>query len=210
MATAISEAITNIAEAERQLDLSRCEEETFFREWHRDLPKLSTEERDALDLQRKRYIYQRSERQLLEGTVTLLVASPLLATAGLYDPPFRICAEESVQLTLRDREETLQGRLDILVLRDRLWVVVVESKKTALSVWTALPQTLAYLMANPQPHRPSFGLMTNGDEILFVKLQQHPSPQYDVSRIFAPLSGKRELYQALQILKRIRSVIVDS
>jgi hypothetical protein len=50
-------------------------------------------------------------------------------------------------------------------------VVIVESKKTALSVWTALPQTLAYLMANPQPEKPSFALVTNGDDILLVKLR---------------------------------------
>lgn len=35
----------------------------------------------------------------------------------------------------------------MLLLLNRFWVVVLESKKTALSVWTALPQTLAYLLA---------------------------------------------------------------
>lgn len=95
----------------------------------------------------------------------------LVATAitGFYDPPFRVRAEESVQLTLDDWEELLQGRMDVLVLLNRFWVVVLESKKTALSVWTALPQTLAYLLANPEPKQPSFGMVTNGDDILFVK-----------------------------------------
>lgn len=46
-----------------------------------------------------------------------------------------------------DSEESLQGRIDILVLGDRLWVTVLKSKQTMLSVWSALPQTLAYLMA---------------------------------------------------------------
>jgi hypothetical protein len=47
----------------------------------------------ALDELRRRYLYQRSVGQLLEGTVTLLLASPLLAIAGFYDPPFQVRAE---------------------------------------------------------------------------------------------------------------------
>jgi hypothetical protein len=160
-----------------------------------------------LDELRRRYLYQRSVGQLLEGTVTLLLASPLLAIAGFYDPPFRVRAEESVQLTLDDEEEVLQGRVDVLVLLNQLWVVVLESKKTALSVWTALPQTLAYLTANPQPQQSSFGMLTNGDDILFVKLVQTEPRRYALSRVFAPLTSSQELYNTLQILKRISQVV---
>jgi hypothetical protein len=204
MPIAITEAITTLAEAERRFNLSRSEDERFFSEWQLDLLELSTVEQTALDELRQRYLYQRSEGHLLEGTVTLLLASPLLTIAGFYDPPFRVRAEESVQLTLDDGEEILQGRIDVLVLLNRLWVVVLESKKTALSVWTALPQTLAYSIANPQPDLPSFGMMTNGDEILFVKAFDR---QYALSRVFAPFTSIRELYSALQVLKRIGQII---
>lgn len=207
---AITEAITTLAEAERRFNLSRTEDETFFSEWQSNLLELSMPEQIALNELRRRYLYQRSEGQLLEGTVTLLLASPLLTIAGFYDPPFRLRAEESVQLTLSDGEEVLQGRIDILVLVNQLWVVALESKKTALSVWTALPQTLAYLMANPQPEQPSFGLMTNGDEIVFVKLMQCSPRRYALSRVFAPFTSNLELYQALQVLKRIASVIENN
>jgi hypothetical protein len=207
MTFAITEAITTIAEAERRFSLSRTEDEAFFPEWQMTLPELSAVEKLALDDLRRRYLYQRSEGQLLEGTVTLLLASPLLAIAGFYDPPFRVRAEESVQLRLDDGEEVLQGRMDVLVLLNRFWVVVLESKKTALSVWAALPQTLAYLMANLQPEQPSFGLVTNGDDILFVKLGQTEQRYYSLSRIFAPFTSSRELYSALQILKHIGQVI---
>jgi hypothetical protein len=207
MSIAITEAITTLAEAERQFKLSRTEDETFFPEWQTQLPELSDAERSALDELRRRYLYQRSQGQLLEGTVTLLLASPLLAIAGFYDPPFRVRAEEAVQLTLDDGEEVLQGRIDVLVLLNQFWVVVLESKKTALSVWTALPQTLAYLMANPQPKQPSFGMVTNGDEILFVKLVQQEQRLYGLSRVFAPFSSAEELRSSLQILKRIGRVI---
>jgi len=209
MAIAITEAITTLAEADRRFGLVRSEDETLFPEWQMDLPELLGEERSALDVLRRQYLYQRSEGQLLEGTVTLLLVSPLLNIAGFYDPPFRVRAEESVQLVLEDSEEILQGRLDVLVLLNQLWVVVLESKKTVLSVWTALPQTLAYLMENPFPNQPSFAVMTNGDEILFVKLLPGVQRYYVLSRVFSPFTSSRELYAVLQILKRIGEVVGD-
>lgn len=93
------------------------------------------------------------------------------------------------------------------MLKDQFWVVVVESKKTALSIWSALPQTLAYLMANPQPEQPSFALMTNGDDSVFVKLTRDQGGQYSVSRVFAALTSNQELYGILQVLKRISQVM---
>ncbi|HEY9728901.1 MAG TPA: type I restriction endonuclease [Chroococcales cyanobacterium] len=204
---AITEAITTLAEAERRCNLHRTENEQFFSEWRTDLPDLTDTEKTGLNELRRRYLYQRAESHLLEGTVMLLLASPLLAIAGFYDPPFKIRAEESVQIILDDGEEVLQERIDVLVLHNQLWVVVLESKKTALSVWSALPQTLAYLIANPQPERPSFGMMTNGDDILFVKLTQIDERQYDVSRVFAPFISYQELYSVLQVLKRMSQAI---
>ena len=205
--TAITEAITTLKEAERRFNLHRTEDEQFFPEWRISLPDLTEAERTALNELRQRYLYQRAESHLLEGTVMLLLASPLLAITGFYDPPFKVRAEESVQIILDDGEEVLQGRIDVLVLQNQLWVVVLESKKTALSVWSALPQTLAYLMANPQPERPSFGMITNGDDILFVKLTQIAHRQYDVSRVFAPFISNQELYSVVQILKSISQLI---
>lgn len=204
MPLAITEAITTLAVAEQRFNLQRTEDPDFFPEWQAPGPDLTDDELRDLAILQQRYHYQRSQGQLLEGTVLLLLASPLLALAGFYDAPFQVRAEESVRLTLADSEETLQGRLDIVVILDRVWVVVVESKKTALSVWSALPQTLAYLQAAPQ--QPNFGLITNGDEFVFVKLGQvnleHQGQRgYDLSRVFALLSSPRDLQEVLQILK---------
>jgi hypothetical protein len=219
MPIAITEALTTVAQAEQQLNLQRTEAAVFFPEWRGALPGLTTLEESSLDELRRRYLYQRSVGHLLEGTVSLLFTSPFLAIAGFYDPPFRIRAEESVQIRLEDAEETLQGRIDVLVLQDQLWIVVLESKKTALSIWSALPQTLAYLMANPDPSRPSFGMMTNGDEIVFLKLKpawssgypQGEAPsEYDVSRVFAPFASSQELYGALQIIKGLGQSVSGS
>ena len=206
MSSAITEAITTIALAETRFNLSLTEDGAFFPEWQSDLLPLSSHDKKSLDELRQRYLYQRSAGQLLEVTVTLLLVSPLLAIAGFYDPPFRVRAEESVSLTVDDGEEILSGRIDVLVWLNQFWVVIVESKKTALSVWTALPQTLAYLMANPRPEKPSFALVTNGDDILLVKLRAN-AHHYALSRIFAPFISREELYRVLQILKHIAEAI---
>jgi hypothetical protein len=129
------------------------------------------------------------------------------AIKTLAEAPFRVRAEESVQLTLEDPEEILQGRIDVLVLLNRLWVIVLESKKTALSVWTALPQTLAYLMTNPLTERSSFAIVINGDEILFVKLRSGDRRTYGVSRVFSPFASSRELYSVLQVLKQMGAIV---
>ncbi|AUT01195.1 type I restriction endonuclease subunit R [Nostoc sp. CENA543] len=199
----ITEAITSLTDVETRFALERVEDEQFFPEWFTELPEINNTEKDALDVLRRRYIYHRGEGNLLEGTVMLLVVSPLLALAGFYDPPFKIKAESSVELIINDGEEVLRGRIDVLVLQNQFWVVVLESKKTTLSVWSAIPQALAYLMVNPHPHQSVFGMVTNGDDVLFIKLQQQDIPQYDLSSVFAPLSSKQEMYTILQILKRI-------
>jgi hypothetical protein len=205
--TAITETITTLKDVQTEFGLVRIEDEQFFTEWREGLLKITEAETASLDVLRRRYLYHRSEGDLLEETVTLLVASPLLALAGFYDPPFKIKAEPSVELILNDGEEILRGRIDVLVLQNQFWVVVLESKKTTLSVWSALPQALTYLMANPNPAQAVFGIVTNGDDILFLKLTQADTPQYDVSRVFALLTAKKETSEILQILKRIGQAI---
>ncbi len=206
---AITEAITTIKEAETRFGLVRIEDEQFFTEWFEDLPSLTDAEKVSLDVLRRRYTYHRGEGDLLEGTVMLLVVSPLLALAGFYDPPFKIKAESSVELVLDDGEEILRGRIDVLVLQNQLWVVVLESKKTTLSVWSAVPQALAYLMASPHGNKPVFGMVSNGDDVLFIKLTQAGTPQYNLSRVFALFTSKKELYAILQVLKVIGRVILS-
>ncbi len=205
---AITEAITSLADAENRFGFVRIEKEDFFPEWCEELPDLTEADKANLDVLRRRYLYHRGLGNLLEGTVMLLLVSPLLAQAWFYDPPFRIKAEESVDMVVDDGEEILRGRIDVLVLQDRFWVIVLESKKTTLSVLSAVPQALAYLMA-PNPNLPVFGMVTNGDDILFVKVLQTGTPQYDLSRVLAPFTSARELYSVLQILKRFGQAVTQ-
>ncbi len=207
---AITDAIATLTDVENRFGFVRIEDEQFFPEWCEELPAITETDKENLDVLRRRYIYQRSYGDLLEGTVMLLLVSPLLALAGFYDSPFRIKAEESVNLVIDDGEEILRGRIDVLVLQNRLWVMVLESKKTTLSVWTAVPQALAYLMANPNPNLPVFGMVTNGDDILFIKVVQGDKPQYNLSRVFAPFTSAKELYIVLQILKKFGQLVTST
>lgn len=200
---AVTDAIKSLAEAESRLNLSRTEDEAFFTEWLAELPSPSDSEQTALDTLRRRLLYHRADGELLEGSVTLLVASPLLELAGFYDPPFRMKAEAAIEIAIDDGEETLRGRIDILILQDRLWVMVLECKKTTISTRSALPQALAYMMANPDLDKPRFGMLTNGDDVLFVKLMAQLTPEYGLSRAFSIYTVRSELRSAFQVLKHL-------
>jgi Type I restriction enzyme R protein N terminus (HSDR_N) len=200
---AVTEAIKSLAEAESRFNLSRTENETFFSEWQAELPSLSDAEQTGLDTLRRRLLYHRADGELLEGAVTLLVASPLLEMAGFYDPPFRMKAEAAIEIAIDDGEETLRGRIDILILQNQLWVMVVECKKTTISTRSALPQALAYMIANPDLDKPRFGMLTNGDDVLFVKLMAQPMPEYGLSRAFSIYTVPSELRSAFQVLKHL-------
>jgi Type I restriction enzyme R protein N terminus (HSDR_N) len=98
---------------------------------------------------------------------------------------------------------TIRGRIDILVLKNRLWLTVIESKRSDFSVTRAIPQTLSYLLANPIDDRPTFGLITNGNEFLFLKATQQPIAQYANSRLFSLINPSNDLYDVLAVLKRL-------
>lgn len=200
---AVTEAIKSLAEAESRLNLSRTENEAFFAEWQVELPSLSDAEQTGLDTLRRRLLYHRTDGELLEGAVTLLVASPLLEMAGFYDPPFRMKAEAAIEIAIDDGEETLRGRIDILIVQNQLWVMVLECKKTTISTRSALPQALAYMMANPDLDKPRFGMLTNGDDVLFVKLMAKTTPEYGLSRAFSIYTVCSELRSAFQVLKHL-------
>ena len=210
--TAITEIIQTLAGVESRFKITRTESEGFFPEWYADLPEITEVDKAALNLIRRRYLYHLNDGSLTEGTATLIVGSPLLERAGFYDPPFKMMAEKSVQIVLDDEDdevETLKGRIDVLAMQNQFWVTLLESKRTIISVMSALPQTLAYMTANPRKDRPSFAAMTNGREIVFVKLDFQNPPKYDLSRIFSPVPLMNELYTALQVLIKISQLIVQ-
>ena len=101
----------------------------------------------------------------------------------------------------------LRGRIDVLILQGQLWALVVESKKTTIPTRSALPQALAYLLASPRPDRPLFGMLINGDDVLFVKLTQQPERIYGLSRVFSLYTLASEWQEVLRILNKLAGLL---
>jgi predicted type IV restriction endonuclease len=139
--------------------------------------------------------------------VKMVVVEHLLDLANFYSHPFDVKDEKSVELVVEDEEVIIRGRLDFLVLKNQLWLAIIESKKAGISLRPAIPQALAYMINNPQPERPIFALLTNGDHFLFIKLTQQDTPQYALSDEFSLMRRENELYTVLSILKKLSQII---
>jgi hypothetical protein len=205
----ITDTIKSLSDLQVRCNLRQADSDRFFSEWSEDLPDLDERERAGIERLKQRYDYHRFDGLLLEGTINLVVVSPLLELAGFLDPPFRLRSPYGIGLELDDPEETIRGFIDVLVVQEQLWILVVESKRTSIPVPAALPQLLAYMLANPQSERPSFGIATNGDEFVFLKLSQGDAPQYDASRTFSLFPWRHELGEVLRILKRLGQAVVE-
>jgi hypothetical protein len=199
---AITDYIDSLDEVEARFGLSRNEDSSFFTEWVDNLTDLMLPEQQRLDLIKQRYLYHRQYGYLLEGAVNFIVIAPLLELAGFYDPPFRLRSEASIRIELTDENDKVyQGRIDSLIVQEHLWIVLVEAKRTSFSMELALPQILAYMAANPDSQKPTFGLVSNGAYSMFVKLYQN---QYAFSQDFSLNRRHNELYDILKILNRLK------
>ncbi|MGF1987061.1 MAG: type I restriction endonuclease [Nostoc sp. ZfuVER08] len=106
-----------------------------------------------------------------------------------------------------DEEEIIKGRIDVLVIQEQFWMLVIESKRSSFSLLEAVPQALAYMLDNPSQDKPSFGLVTNGSDFIFLKLTKQNQPRYAISEQFTLLKRKSELYQVLSILKNLSQIL---
>lgn len=195
-----------LADLRSQFGLQRTEVESFFLEWLDRLPTLSEIERQRLDRVRRQYLYL-LEYPVLEGIVKMVVLSPLLELAGFYQEPFRVEGETSIQVSATDEDEVIQGNIDVLIVQNQFWITVIEAKNSELSLTKALPQALAYMLANPVKDQPGFGVVTNGSEFQFLKLIHQPSPQYALSDVFSLLNRGNDLYSVLSIFKKFGSLV---
>jgi hypothetical protein len=210
--TAITEVIQSLDDVERQLGASRLDTLEFLAEWQTDWPTLNSTELAVLTQIRDRFRCQQRLGPLTEGAVNAIVVSPLLALAGFYDPPFRLRSEHSVMLevTVQDDDEPkiLRGRIDFLVVQDQFWQAVIESKETTFDVEMGIPQLLAYMMGAPSQQSRAFGMVTNGNHFVFVKLQRAQRKPYSFSNTFSMLPNVNQLGDVLRILKRMGVILV--
>ncbi len=198
-------------ELEAGLSLHYVDHTEFFTEWIENLPQLSETEKAELDRIKSNFLsqYRRPKQKVLEEAVKLIVVGHLLELAGFYQMPFELSVEESVSIEAEDGEIIIKGRLDALLVHDRLWVVLVESNNSAIDISEGIPQALSYMYASPNNvDRPTFGLVTNGRNFIFLKLSKSDEPQYAWSNDFSLLNPRHnELYEVLAILKRLGNLI---
>jgi hypothetical protein len=199
--TIAAEQLT-LYDLEQKFSLQRVYEPQFFPEWLGD-PALTSVEQDRLDRVKQHYRHLAS-RPLLEGMVKMVIVSPLLELAGFFDPPFYSTSEASMNLTAKDGKLTVRGKMDVLVMLDQLWVLVIESKRAEFSLKVGIPQVLSYMMAAPQRSQPVYGMVTNGGSFTFLKAE--PNRHYAQSDVFDIERGD-DLPRVLHILKHLGQAI---
>jgi hypothetical protein len=196
-----------IAYLEERFSLEQTDSEAFFPEWWEHLPEISDLEKQYLDKVKFHFLRLVKHPPLSEETVKLVVLSPLLSLAGFYDEPFFIRSESSIEIVVEDAEELIRGRIDVLIIQQQLWLLVIESKKTAFSLAQAIPQALTYMLANPHPDYPVYSLVINGEDFQFIKLLQKDQPRYALSDRFTLYRRENELYQVFRILKKLSQIL---
>ena len=194
----------SLYELELKLGLQLERDPNFFREWQDDLPDLTNFERERLE--RVIAISANLERRsVLENTVKIAIISPLLDLAGFFLPPFYVDTETTVEIVAEEAGIQLRGRIDVLVLIEQIWVLVIESKRAGFSLKVGLPQALAYMIGAPRSHQPLFGLVTNGNSFVFLKLVHQNVPKYAKSKEFI-LDQDDGLALTFQILKKLAAI----
>lgn len=179
----------------------------FFWEWEEELPEITDLEKQLLDKVKAGYLNLLNYPPLLEDVVRMAIVDPILFIGDFYLSPFYVKSEESIDIAVPDEDIIIKGRIDTLVLKDRFWVMIIESKKASFSIEEGLAQILAYMLGNPYPDQPSFGMIATGSEFIFVKLVKGKPPRYSLSKGFLMRNPGNELYEVLRILKGLTQLV---
>ena len=206
MTETIQAKTLTLGDVQTKFNLQLCEDEQFFREWIDDLPEIADAEKRSLDKVKAGYINSTSYT-FIEDTVKMVVLAPLLFVADFFLTPFHIECEKSVELIVEDEDTIVRGSIDVLLLLQSFWVVAIEAKRSQYSVEAGLPQSLFYMLTDPNSEQPTFGLLTNGSSFRFIKVTKQDTPQYALSKLFDLRNPGNELYEVFRIFKRIAAVV---
>ncbi|WP_448560593.1 restriction endonuclease subunit R [Trichothermofontia sp.] len=159
-----------------QFGLQRVYDSRFFTEWQGNLPSLTESECVFLDRVCQGFYNLLEYPPYLEKMVQIALLSPLLFLAGFSLSPFHIRAEQSTEIVSEDEGVMIWGQLDLLVLKEGFWALVIETEEISYSLQSRLAQLLAYMLAHANEGKPYFGMLTNGASFMFVKLLPGNSP----------------------------------
>ena len=154
----------------------------------------------------ERYLYA---GKVSEGLVKFLTLAPLMRLAGFYDVPIRLTMEDSIAIAIEDEDTSIRGRMDILAVNKArtntvppFWVLVIETKNSAIDVVEGLPQLLTYAFKSLEQQSAVWGLVTNGQRYQFVHLRQETTPIYQLM----PLLNLNEYQDAIELLQVLKAI----
>ena len=207
MVQTISATSITLHDLESKFELQLIDDESFFREWRDNLPEITDLEKQQLDRVKASYL-NLVKYSMLEEAVKMVIVSPLLNLASFYLHPFHIATEETVEIYDEDEGVVIKEKIDFLVVKNQLLVLVIESKRASYSLEVAIPQILTYMMANPNVDSQIFGMITTGREFQFIKLVKEGIPKYALSNSFDIRDSGNELYGVLSVLKGFAQMMV--
>jgi hypothetical protein len=209
MSQAIRASDISLNHLETQFDLQLAVDDQFFSEWQTLLPEITDLDKQVMDQVKASYFNLVKYPPLLEDTVKMAILGPVLNFAGFYLYPLHTKSEYSIKVSNKDGDVIVEGKIDVLVLKDQFWVMVIESKQAAFSIEAGLAQILAYMLANENQEKPCFGMITTGGSFVFIKLVKGNTPEYALSRVFELRNPGNELYTVLSVLKRLEQVALS-
>jgi hypothetical protein len=171
-------------------------------------PLSEFEQQDLLRIRNdfRRYL---SAGKISEGLVKFITIAPLMRLAGFYDVPIRLTMEDSIAIAIEDEDRRITGRMDILAINNPqsniappFWVLVIETKNSAVEVVEGLPQLLTYAFKSLDQQPSVWGLVTNGLRYQFVYLKRDQQLSYQVMTLLN-LNESKGAIELLQIFKAI-------
>ncbi len=175
-------------------------------------PLSEFEQQDLLRIRNdfRRYL---SAGKISEGLVKFLTIAPLMRLAGFYDVPIRLTMEDSIAIAVEDEDRRITGRMDILAINSPqsniappFWVLVIETKNSAVNVIEGLPQLLTYAFKSLEQQSSVWGLVTNGQLYQFVYLKREEQPIYQLMPLLN-LTESPGAIKLLQVLKIICQLV---
>lgn len=163
------------------------------------------------DLSRIRNDFRRYLKagKISEGMVKFLTVAPLMRLAGFYDIPIRLTMEDVIGIVIEDEDKIIKGRMDILAINQAeattappFWVLVIETKNSAIDVFEGLAQLLTYACKSLEQQSSVWGLITNALRYQFVYLEREEHSTYQLM----PLLNLSEIQGSILLLQVMKAI----
>ncbi|HEY9705156.1 MAG TPA: restriction endonuclease subunit R [Allocoleopsis sp.] len=125
--------------------------------------------------------------KISEGIIKFLILAPLMRLTGFFDIPIKISIEDSIPVSIECQDKIITGRKDILAVNSAngesespLWILVIETKNSAVDALEGLPQLLTYAFKSLENQTSVWGLSTNGKSYRFIHLKRGNPATYQV------------------------------